>query len=92
MCRISRQVAYGLPAIRIFQSELGGGFPDPIPSIHPSVFTAADPNLATSSSEFGRTPLWMHTSTACGNRNLGLPIAAGLFGERVSGQGASCSP
>jgi hypothetical protein len=44
------QVAYGPAATQIFRSELGGGSPTPIPSIHPSIFTA-DPNVATSSSE-----------------------------------------
>lgn len=44
------QVAYGQAATQVFQSQLGGGSPAPIPSIHPSIFTA-DPNLATSSSE-----------------------------------------
>lgn len=44
------QVAYGPVASQIFQSQLGGGSPIPLPSIHPSIFNA-DPNLATSSSE-----------------------------------------
>jgi len=44
------QVAYGPAATQIFHSRLGGGSPTPIPSIHPSTFTA-DPNLGTSSSE-----------------------------------------
>jgi hypothetical protein len=43
------QVAYGQAATQIFQSQLGGGSPAPIPAIHPSIFSA-DPNLATSSS------------------------------------------
>ena len=44
------QVAYGEAATQIFQSQRGGGSSTPISSIHPSIF-AADPNLATSSSE-----------------------------------------
>ncbi|HZC23782.1 MAG TPA: TonB-dependent receptor [Candidatus Binatia bacterium] len=44
------QITYGPAATQIFQSQLGGGSSTPIPSIHPSIFTA-DPNLATSSSE-----------------------------------------
>ncbi len=44
------QVAYRPAATQIFQSRLGGGSPTPVPSIHPSIFTA-DPNLGTSSSE-----------------------------------------
>lgn len=44
------QVTYGPAAAQIFQSELGGGSLGPIPSMHPSIFTA-DRNLATSSSE-----------------------------------------
>ena len=43
------QVAYGQEAIQIFQSELGGSSVAPIPSIHPSSFTA-EPNLQTSRS------------------------------------------
>ncbi len=44
------QVADGQAAVQIFQSQLGGGATGPIPSIHPSIFTA-DPNLQTSRSE-----------------------------------------
>lgn len=44
------QVADGQAATQIFQSELGGSAGSPIPSIHPSIFTA-DPNLQTSRSE-----------------------------------------
>jgi TonB dependent receptor/Carboxypeptidase regulatory-like domain len=44
------QVANGQAATQIFQSELGGSAGSPIPSIHPSIFTA-DPHLQTSRSE-----------------------------------------
>jgi hypothetical protein len=43
------QIADGQAATQIFQSELGGSAGTPIPSIHPSIFTA-DPNLQTSRS------------------------------------------
>jgi hypothetical protein len=44
------QVAHGQAAAQIFQLQLGGNSAAPIPSIHPSIFTA-DPKLQTSSSE-----------------------------------------
>jgi hypothetical protein len=44
------QVADGLAATQIFQSELGGNAMTPNPSVRPSIFTA-DPNLQTSRSE-----------------------------------------
>jgi hypothetical protein len=44
------QVTYGQDATQIFQSQLGGASPTPIPQTLPSIFTA-DPHLQTSRSE-----------------------------------------
>jgi hypothetical protein len=44
------QVTYGQAATQIFQLQLGGAAPTPIPQILPSIFTA-DPQLQTSRSE-----------------------------------------